>query len=185
MLRSLPPFLAGAALLALAGCAQPPAPKPVAAAPALDGFIAFADPSVCQEAPDYRRFLDSLHRLDTTGTKLLLGKPAIPPAYAASFGAPTIRRGSEGEQIVQVPVNGTWRGLRVKEIVRVAKAQTDWINEGVVFAAPKAAVLKAANDAGFALPPSGERTLPEGLEMQIAVSALRGDPPSAMLSCGT
>jgi len=186
MLARIPLLLAGAALLTLAACAQPPAPRPVAAAPAaLDGFIAFVDPATCREAPDYRRFLDSLHRVDASGTRLVLGQPVIPPAYAARFGTPTIRRGTQGEQIVQVPVNGTWRGLPVAQIVRVAKAETDWINEGMIFAAPKAAVLKAANDAGFALPPSGARTLPDELEMQISVASLHDDPTRTMLSCGT
>ncbi|PVM93305.1 hypothetical protein [Caulobacter endophyticus] len=123
--------------------------------------------------------------MDATGKKLVLGQPVIPPAYAARFGTPTIRRGNQGEQIVQVPVNGTWRGLPVTQIVRVAKADTDWINEGMIFAAPKATVLKAANDAGFALPPSGERTLSDGLEMQISVAGLHDDPTHSMLSCGT
>ena len=111
-----------------------------------------------------------------------MGTPRVPPRFASQVGEPALSEGSYGEQIVTLPLKGTWRGLPVRAIERTAKAETDWLVDAIVFDASRDAVLAAANAAGFGLSASGRRTFGDELEMTVAVT---GDAKTAKLWCGT
>lgn len=146
---------------------------------ALDRLIAFTDAESCTEARAFARLRDSLLIAVRPRYQLRLGKPVVPRDFAGAVGKPRLKI-VEGVHEVTLPLNGSWRGLRATSLTHYAVEEGDMSGFTISFAAPKRAVLAAANEAGFALPPTGLRETGDGLTMTIAVD---GNARAASLSC--
>lgn len=173
--------LTAAALLALAGCAEQKKAPPL---PPLDGLLAFKNAARCQPAPDLLRLTNSVVKFEGTPSELtvLPAAPAVPAAYRLQIGEPDVEMNGDTYRAT-IPVSGTWRGLKVRQIV-----VGGWMGYGnrlwVGFDAPFEDVLREVNAAGFRLGQQGRRvdtSGPPGVTMTIAVE--RDPKGGAVLGC--
>jgi len=165
-------------LAAVAACTFLGSAAPSAAAP-LDGLFAFVDPYWCEPGEHFDILLDSLVEHERAGPSYVpvLHAPVIPADFQTQIGAPRlVIDGSEYR--ATLPLTGTWRGLPLRALVIVG-----WIESeqgfSLVFDATPAQVLQAANEAGFAIPASGD-AYREGEVMGMNVGVERYEGGSAL-----
>lgn len=163
-----------AAILALVA-----APAFAAEAP-LDRLIRFRDPQFCAPARDFGRLLDSL--LIARGEGFDLGAPQVPQAYRRQLGVARIEVRPDRLHVATLPIRGSWRGLKVRELYSYATPDTDNLGFGIRFAASPAKGRAAANAAGLKIPPTGRRV--DRSELDTVIEVKRA-PDGAELTCGT
>lgn len=182
-------LLAGLGMLA--GCNQHPNSKEHWASaktsaheqlPSLDGLIRFFDPKECQFSEPMARLFGSLIHPNPDYT-ISAGRPDIPRAFAAAFGKPTSKTGSDHLLTVTVPVRGTWKGLRVVAIASSAMPESDVGWDTIRFAAPKQIVMRKLNEEGMELPPSGKRRHADPEEPMEFAAVLFEDGAVTQLDC--
>ena len=137
------------AACATLGCTSPHAPTP------LDGLIGFVDPYRCTTSEDFGVLLESLIRWERSGESYtpILQAPVVPPAFKPQIGEPGLMI-DDREYRASLPLDGTWRGLPLRSLVVLGRIESESGFE-LVFDAPPATVLEAANRAGFRIPASG------------------------------
>lgn len=166
-----------AALAAIASLALVPAP---AEAGPLEGLIGFADPQTCAPEAGFETLLGGLLTFEGGAAgRPGLGRPAVPEAYRAAIGEPTLSVDGR-EYRVSLPVRGDWRGLPLRAV-----QINGWLESerglALLFDATPEQVLRAANAAGFALPDTGS-VYREGEVMGMSIGVER-HPDGAILYC--
>ena len=127
----------------------------------LDSFLSFENPRYCEPGAPFAALLDSalvyeeLAEPDGANEifEVTLGTLVIPEHWQGHFGTPTLTR-TQSTYTVDIPVSGTWHGVPLARLVIVQTLESEGAFH-LVFDAPPARVLRAANEAGLDLPPSG------------------------------
>lgn len=168
----------------IAACALVASAGALAAVP-LDGLIDFDDGYRCVPASDFDALLGGVIRWEELKLPDRLNDiyegsvapPPVPEAYRDRVGTPILR--IEGDDYrVTLPLDGSWRGLALHSLVVFQRPES----EGgfyLLFDAPREEVLKAANEAGFRLPPSGSASR-EGEVMDVHVGVDTYDGRAAL-----
>jgi hypothetical protein len=149
------------------------------AAHPLDGLFGFVDPYWCERGEDFDILLDSLIEHKRAGPSYVpvLRAPLVPATFRTQIGEPRLVIDGT-EYRATLPLTGTWMGLPLRALVIVG-----WIESeqgfSLVFDATPAQVLQAANEAGFAIPASGDEYR-EGDVMGMNVGVERYEGGSAL-----
>jgi hypothetical protein len=140
-------------VLLLTSGAAPPARR----ANALESYLAFANPQLCELTKPFNTMLERLIRVSGTPDQpeVRAVDPVVPAAVRSQFGKAQLSRDGEF-YTATVPVNGTWHGLKLRAI----ESQQILESEGgfaMTFEASSDQVRSVLNRLGF------------GLDNQIAV----------------
>ncbi|MFT4255252.1 MAG: hypothetical protein QM608_22555 [Caulobacter sp.] len=166
-------------LSAMAGCAEQKKAPPL---PPLDGLLAFKEPARCLQADDFERLSASVVTFGGTpwDITVLPGVLQVPEAYRSRFGETDVEILGDKYR-ARVPLSGTWRGLKVREI-----AVGGWLGlkdrRWIGFDAPYEDVLREANAAGFKLGRAGKRVDGEG-PLRVVIAVEKDPSGGALLSC--
>ena len=128
---------------------------------ALDQLISFEDGYDCHESAQFKTLLESALVFEelpepNDSNEIYrghIGELNVPDEFRSRFGNPTLTV-NHSTYTAEIPVEGTWHGARLKQLVVVQTFES----EGgfyLVFDEPKQRVIQAANEAGLALPTSG------------------------------
>lgn len=93
------------------------APRPARPANALEAYLAFTNPQLCELSKPFNTMLERLIRISGTpdAPVVLAVDPVVPAALRSQFGKAQLRRDGNFHTVT-VPVSGTWHGLQLRAI---------------------------------------------------------------------
>lgn len=174
----------GAALLS--GCAARQMPGPTA----LDGLLAFEDPSMCRLAAETARFLEAMVVVDPQAVNdpdlhLRKGRIDAPSMLVDHFGRIEMTR-HDGWTAFSVRAAGTMLGLPLHAIHQTFPEGGDPGDFTFEFAVPASAALPALRNAGFPVEINRDLWLgpSEGHELFVGLQGSPDAPDRSLLTCG-
>lgn len=173
-------LIASFLLVGLAGCAH----MEQRGSAGLDEFLAFADPALCEPAPEHARFLSSMIAGDAN-EGFRPGRLIVPPNLRSAFGPVEVRR-HDGWWTIGVAVTGRLYGLPLKEIVHALPEGGDAGDISYVFAAPAPHVEHALHARRFPAEIGEDVSLgpPDGLQHIMSLTADPDNKDRSVLTCG-
>ena len=176
------PCLAVAIVVSIAAAGSS---KAQTAAPAFDGFLAGI--TECSFSKDYENFRNGViarFANENGATTPLVNKTATVPVPAALSGAIDIEgarvRSEDGGQStsVDIPAQGSFNGLPLKNLMFVLGNENGIFLVGVEFAAPRDEVIKKFSKA-IKRGSARLKKSSDGIEMSVGF----GKPPAALIYC--